>query len=124
MANRDPQKRYNKFELSKLDALAPGYDWTGALKAVGIADKIDSLIVNQPSYVTALNQLIAKTDLTIWKAYFEWQLLRSYSEYLSKDFVEAAFAFYGTTLAGVTEMRPRWKRGSSLVDSALGEALG
>ncbi len=124
VANRDPKKRYNKFELSKLDALAPGFDWTGALKAVGIADKVDSLIVGQPSYVTLLNQLIAKTDLATWKAYFEWQLLRSYSEYLSKDFVEAHFAFYGTTLTGVTEMRPRWKRGSSLVDGALGEALG
>ncbi|MEN9865311.1 MAG: hypothetical protein RL748_901 [Pseudomonadota bacterium] len=124
VANRDPVKRYNKLTLEKLAELTPGYDWKAALTATGIVGKVDSLIVSQPSYLAGLNQLLEKTPLTTLQAYFEWQLLRAYSEYLSKDFVEANFAFYGKTITGTTEMRPRWKRGATQVDSALGEALG
>jgi len=122
--NRDPVKRYNKVEIAKLDSLTPGYDWKGALAAAGIANKTDYVIVNQPSYLTGFNQLLEKTDLATWKSYFEWQLLRSYSDYLSKDFVDADFAFYGTAITGVTEIRPRWKIGVSTVEGALGEAVG
>ncbi|MFZ3141921.1 M13 family metallopeptidase [Polaromonas sp.] len=122
--NRDPVKRYNKVEIAKLDSLTPGYDWKGALAAAGIANKTDYVIVNQPSYLTGFNQLLEKTELATWKSYFEWQLLRSYSDYLSKDFVDADFAFYGTAITGVTEIRPRWKIGVSTVEGALGEAVG
>ncbi|MDB5934078.1 MAG: peptidase [Massilia sp.] len=122
--NRDPVKRYNKMDFAKLSALTPGYDWKGALAAGGIAGKADYVIVAQPSYFAALDKVIADTDLATWKSYFEWQLLRSYSPYLSKPFYDANFAFYGTTLSGVTENQPRWKNGVSVVDSVLGEAVG
>jgi putative endopeptidase len=121
---RDPVKRYNKVDIAKLDTLTPGYDWKAALSAAGIANKTDYVIVAQPSYITGFNQLLEKTDLATWKSYFEWQLLRSYSEYLSKNFVDADFAFYGTAITGVTENRKRWKIGVSAVESVLGEALG
>ncbi|MFZ6845361.1 M13 family metallopeptidase [Undibacterium sp. RuTC16W] len=122
--NRDPVKRYNKLAIAQLDGIAPGYDWKTALSSAGIANKVDYIIVSQPSYVTGFNQVLNNTDLATWKSYFEWHLLRSYSEYLSKDFVDADFAFYGTTITGVTEMRPRWKRGVASVEGALGEAVG
>ncbi|MFP5393879.1 MAG: M13 family metallopeptidase [Gammaproteobacteria bacterium] len=122
--NRDPVKRYNKVELDKLAALTPGYDWKSALSAAGIANKVDYVIVNQPSYLAGLNKILAATDLPTWKAYFEWQLLREYSEYLSKDFVDTDFAFYGTVVTGVTQNRPRWKLGVEAVEQSLGEALG
>ena len=122
--NRDPVKRYNKVEIAKLGELTPGYDWKAALAAAGIANKVDYVIVNQPSYLKGFNDILARTDLATLKSYFEWQLLRSYSEYLSKPFVDADFAFYGTTLTGVTENRPRWKIGVSTVETSLGEAVG
>ena len=122
--NRDPVKRYNKMSLAELGKLTPGYDWNAALKASGIGNKIDYIIVAQPSYLTGFNAVLAKTDLATLKSYFEWQLLREYAPYLSKDFVDANFAFYGTVLTGVTENRPRWKSGVSLVEGALGESAG
>ena len=122
--NRDPVKRYNKVEIAKLAELTPGYDWKAGLASAGIANKVDYVIVNQPSYLKGFNDILAKTDLATLKSYFEYQLLRSYSEYLSKPFVDADFAFYGTTLTGVTENRPRWKIGVSTVESSLGEAVG
>ena len=122
--NRDPVKRYNKVDIGKLGALTPGYDWTSGLAAAGIANKVGYVIVNQPSYLTGLNRIVENTDLATWKAYFEWQLLHAYAKYLSKDFVDANFAFYGTALTGVTEMEPRWKRGVGAIEGVLGEGVG
>jgi predicted metalloendopeptidase len=122
--NRDPVKRYNKMDIAQLAALAPGYDWKGALSAAGVAGKVDYVVVNQPSYFAGLNQVLEKTDLATWKSYFEWQLLRSYSSYLSKDFYDANFAFYGATITGVAVNQPRWKDGVATVEGVLGEAVG
>jgi predicted metalloendopeptidase len=122
--NRDPVKRYNKMSVAELGALTPGYDWNAALAAAGVGNKLDYIIVAQPSYLTGFNQIVAHTDLATLKSYFEWQLLREYSPYLSKAFVDANFAFYGTVLTGALENRPRWKIGVSTVEGALGEALG
>ncbi|MEW6372205.1 MAG: M13 family metallopeptidase [Pseudomonadota bacterium] len=122
--NRDPVKRYNKMSVAELAKLTPGYDWNAALAAAGVGNKLDYVIVAQPSYLTGFNEVLAKTDLATLKSYFEWQLLREYSPYLSKAFVDANFAFYGTALTGVTENRPRWKIGVSVVEGALGEAAG
>jgi predicted metalloendopeptidase len=38
--------------------------------------------------------------------------------------VEQSFSFYGTTLSGVSEQSPLWKRGVGTVERALGEAVG
>jgi putative endopeptidase len=121
---RDPTKSYNKVEISKLAELTPGYDWKAALAATGVGNKVDYVIVGQPSYLSGFNQILAKTDLDTLKAYFQWQLLRAYSPYLSQAFVDANFEFYGKTLTGVTENRPRWKRGVATVEGDLSEALG
>jgi predicted metalloendopeptidase len=121
---RDPVKGYNKVEVAKLGELTPGYDLKAALAATGIANKVDYVIVGQPSYMTGLDQILAKTNLDTLKAYFQWHLLREFSPFLSKAFVDENFDFYGKTLSGVTENRPRWKIGVSSVEGALGEALG
>ena len=122
--NRDPVKRYNKIELAKLAELAPGYDFKAALAASGVAAKTDYVIVQQPSYLKSFDRIVAGTDLTTLKSYFTWHLLRDASPYLSKPFADAHFAFYGTVLTGVTEQPPRWKRGVSVVEGAIGEGLG
>ncbi len=69
-------------------------------------------------------RLTHSTPLPVWKAYFRWHLISEYSPYLSKPFVDEHFAFYGTTLRGVQQDMPRWKRGLGLIDGAIGEALG
>ncbi|WP_426323668.1 M13 family metallopeptidase [Pseudoduganella sp. R-43] len=122
--NRDPVKRYNKMEITKLAEIAPGYDWKASLGATGIAAKTDTVIVAQPSYMTEFAKLVESTPLETWKAYFEWQLLRDASPYLSKDFDQANFDFYGTVLTGVTEQQPRWKRGIGVVEASIGEGMG
>ncbi len=44
--------------------------------------------------------------------------------FLTEAFVSENFAFYGTQLTGVPVNRERWKRGVSLAEAALGEAIG
>jgi putative endopeptidase len=122
--NRDPVKRYNRVEVAKLNELMPGFDWNTYLKAAGVAGKTDYVVVSQPSYMTGLNGLIASVPLDTWKAYFQWHLVRSFAAALPKSFVDENFAFYGTVLTGVTEQRPRWKRGVGAVEGNLGEAVG
>jgi predicted metalloendopeptidase len=122
--NRDPVKTYNKMELARLPALAPGIDWKRWLTDSAIASRVDYLIVAQPSYMTGFSKLLADTPLPVWKAYFKWKLLHEASPYLAKAYVDEAFAFHDTVLRGTPENRPRWKRGVEFVDASIGEALG
>jgi predicted metalloendopeptidase len=121
---RDPVKAYNKVALDKLPKLAPGYDWTTWLKDTGIAGKVDYVIVSQPSFITGADKLLAKTPLSTWKAYFQWQVIHASAPYLAKDFALENFAFYGTVLSDIKEQQPRWKRAVNATDGALGESLG
>jgi putative endopeptidase len=122
--NRDPVKTYNKVETSALATLGPALDWPAWLAAIGLAGRSGDVVVQQPSYFGAFSHELTATPLPVWKAYLRTHLLDAYAPYLGKDFVDARFAFVGTTLSGATENRPRWKRGIALVDRAVGESLG
>ena len=122
--NRDPIKTYNKVELGNLALLTPGYDWHAYLAAADLDGRVDYVIVSQPSYLTALGEILRDTDLCVWQAYFRAQLLAAFAPYLSQAFVDEHFAFYGTVLNGIPANRPRWKRGVALVNRCLGESLG
>jgi putative endopeptidase len=63
-------------------------------------------------------------NLDAWRDWLAWQVIRSNAAYLSSDFVDTNFDFYGKTLTGTPELRARWKRGVSLVEGALGESVG
>jgi len=121
---RNPIKTYNKVEFSKLAGIAPSIDWSRYLTDTGVQGKTDYLVVGEPTYLRGLDQLLQKTPLSTWKTYFRWHLLSDFAPYLSKPFVDEHFAFYGTALRGIPQNRPRWKRGISLVENSIGEALG
>ncbi|GAB3407458.1 M13 family metallopeptidase [Massilia agilis] len=121
---RDPIKAYNKVELAKLADVAPGWDWNTWLKDTGIAAKTSYVIVGQPTYLKGFADIAAKTPLETWKAYLQLHIIDSYANFLSKAYVDEHFAFYGTTLSGVKEMEPRWKRGVGAVERSMGESLG
>jgi putative endopeptidase len=121
--NRDPEKTYNKFALKDLDKKMPHFNWQMYASEAGFVNE-DSLIVFQPSFLTALDGLLQKTSLEDIKTVITWNLLRSSAPYLSSDFVNQNFDFYGKTLAGIEINRPRWKRAVSSVEDALGEVVG
>jgi len=122
--NRDPIKTYNKVSLKELKDLMPGFDWQNYFKSAGANKATEVLAVNQPSYFQALSLLLANQPVEIWKSYFKFHLVKDMSPYLSKDFVDTRFSFYGTELSGIPSQKPRWKRGLMLVEQCMGEALG
>ncbi len=122
--NRDPVKLYNPVPLAKLSALAPAFAWADYLKTVGVAAKVKYLVVSQPSYVKGLNTVWAKQSLDTWKHYLRFQLLNSAAPYLSQNWVDQRFEFYGKALRGVPQNLPAWQRAMRVEDAALGEALG
>ena len=121
--NRDNVKTYNKRTREELVRLAPGFDWNLYLDGVG-AGAVKELVVAQPSYFTALAAMADSTPLGTWKAWLKWKVVRQYASLLNKELVDADFAFYGTTLRGIPQNRPRWKRAVAAVEGCLGEAVG
>jgi len=121
---RDPVKVYNKVMLADLGKVAPGFNWPAWLAAAGLAGKTDYVIVGQPSYLKSVVELANRTPLDTWKAYLSLRVLNAYAPFLSKNFVDEHFGFYGKALSGNQEIEARWKRGVGAVQDAQGEALG
>ncbi len=124
VANRDPIKTYNRVAIADLHGLMPGYDWQYYLDAASLAGKVDYVIIQQPSYFRGLDKLIADTPLATWKSYFKWHRLSAAAPFLSKAYVDERFGFSGTSLRGIPQNLPRWKRGLALLDGSMGEAIG
>lgn len=124
-ATRDVIKTYNLRTLAELEATVPSFDFTAWITALG-GDRatIAETIVRQPSFFEHLEKVLGEASIEDWKAFLTVRALRTAAAYLSSDFVEVNFDFYGRTLSGTPELRARWKRGVALVQGALGEAVG
>ena len=122
---RDASLTYNKMTFDKLKELAPNFNWSMWLQISRTPEKVlQEVIAHQPSYFTGLNELISNFDSYAWNSWLTWHLINSASPYLSQNFIDEHFDFYGKTLSGIPELRARWKRGVGLVEGALGEAVG
>ena len=120
--NRQEELTYNKVTLDDLNSLSPDMDWGSYMEVLGISET--TYVIRQPSYIEGLNRIWNDTSLQQWQDYSSFKYVDSLAAYLSDNFVQAQFEFEGRTLGGLEEMRPRWKRGVGVVDSALGEVVG
>jgi putative endopeptidase len=133
VATRDSEKTYNPMAWdSARDLFASGVpsgsdavsldQWASAFDAPVHA--FDEVVVRQPSFVRDLGELFDDAHLDAWRDWLRWQVVHGYAPYLSATFVDEQFDFYGRTLTGAPQLRDRWKRGISLVEGVLGEAVG
>ncbi|MCL1066725.1 peptidase M13 [Shewanella olleyana] len=120
---RDSTKTYNKMTIAELAELAPNIDWNQYLATMGVADQKD-IIINQPSYVSGLSEVIGETDLDTLKTYMTWNVLTHAASNLSEAIDAENFDFFSKTLNGQEEQESRWKRGVNTVSSTLGEVVG
>ena len=120
---RDPNKVYHKMTTAQLQQLSPAFIWKDYFVAVA-SPSFDSLDVSVPDFVKGMNQLVATSNLDDIKTYLRWQTVHHAAQLLPIAFVNENFAFYGKTLTGAKEIRPRWKRCVQFTNSDLGEALG
>ncbi len=119
---RDPYKMYNKFALKDLSATTPAFNWETLLPMMKI-NGADSILAGNPSFLKTADTLLNTASLADWKAYLQWNVLKSSAPYLSSAFVDANFK-YNQALTGQKEQTPRWQRMAALIDGNLGEQLG
>jgi endothelin-converting enzyme/putative endopeptidase len=121
--NENIHNANNPWKRTEFSAKAPGLDWTEYFRGAGL-DKQESFIVWQPDAFAGESALVASEPLETWKDFLAYHLIEAYGGALPKAFVDERFAFFGKTLQGTTEQRPRWARGVTTVNLWLGDAVG
>ena len=120
---RDPKNLDHKMTSGELAKIAPDFQWQVYFTKVGLPS-LASLNVASPGFFKAMNEELDKESLADWKTYMRWHVVHADAPFLSAAFLNENFDFYGKTLQGKKELRPRWKRCTDEVDNNLGEALG
>ncbi len=121
--DQDISKANNTWTQADFPAKAPGLDWAEYFRGAGLTNQA-SFTVWQPTAFTGESALVVKIALDTWKDWLTFHLLERYATALPKTFADERFAFFGKTLSGTPEQRPRWQRGVNLVDGLLGDAVG
>ena len=120
---RDVHKNYNKVTIKEFTSKYDFLDWNEFFRETGIS-KSTELNAGQIPFFEGLTKLLKKTSLEDQKLYLSFKLLNAASSYLSDDFVNANFDFYGRALQGKEELQPRWKSSLAIVNRSLAEAFG
>jgi len=120
---RDPIKNYNKMSFKKLNETTPNIDWAVFTDNVGLKN-VDSVVIGQPEYLTALNGYLKSFSISDWKNYLKYHLIRGTAQYMDDRTYLESFSFYSTTMRGIREPKPRWKRVVQQTNNALGELIG
>ncbi|MGF6887194.1 putative endopeptidase [Nocardia sp. GAS34] len=122
---RDSDATYNLKSWDEVKALAPGFDWDPWL--AGNTDRprslFDTVVVAEPSYLTAAGQIWADTDIATWRDYLKLALLREYAKYMTDALSDANFDYQKAT-TGVQQRPELWKSAVGVVNLHLGMQLG
>jgi putative endopeptidase len=125
--DRDATLTYNKYSRAELESLAPHFLFdTWASNAKVPAKAFESLVVCEPSFFESISAMFARFDAhrDAWVAWLKLNLVSASAAFLTDDIVQQNFEFYAKTLSGTPQIRDRWKRGVSVTQGALGEAIG
>ena len=120
---RDPKNLDHKMTSGEFEKIAPDFAWPMYFNKIG-TQKVETLNVMSPVFFKTLNEELNKESLDDWKTYLRWHLVHANAPQLSSAFLNENFAFYGKTLRGQQQLKPRWKRCTEDIDDYLGEALG
>ncbi len=125
VADRDVEATHNPMTFDELTALAPGFAWSCWLATLDAPDgALDRLVVREPSFVTGFGEVWTATEPAIIQDWLRYHVVTARAPYLHDAAVQANFDFYGRTLTGTPQVRERWRRGVTLVEQTLGEAVG
>jgi len=120
---RIPELNYHKFQISQLNDSVASFPWALFLESAGV--KSEKVInVCQVEAIAAALKLLQTQPVPELKRYLQWCLINEAAPYLSDNFVNANFDFYGRQMSGAKSIRPRWKRVLSTIDNSLGEEVG
>ena len=120
---RDIQKGYNPFTYADFKAQYPTIDWDSYFKPLELKAE-DKIVVSQPSSFANTLEVLATADVEALRNYVAAHYINSASSYLSEEYALASFEFFGKTMSGTQEIRPRWKRAMGVPNNILSEAVG
>ena len=120
---RDIQKGYNPFTYADFKAQYPTIDWDSYFKPLELKAE-DKIVVSQPSSFANTLEVLATADVEALRNYVAAHYINSASSYLSEEYALASFEFFGKTMSGTQEIRPRWKRAMAVPNNILSEAVG
>ena len=119
---RDPVKNYNKMDMAGLKKIS-AFDWDLYFSTLGLKNTKE-INVGQTKFFGEMAKIFTSVPVDQWKVYLKWNVVRDAASCLSSNFDKEHFAFYGTVLSGIKEMKPRWKRVLNNTSGNLGEAVG
>jgi putative endopeptidase len=120
---RDPLTQYNKKTTEELLKETQPFDWKLFFAEMGIEDP-GTINVNQPGFLAEVGKLTKTVSVDLWKKYLTFHTINSFAAYLSHDFSDAQFAFFGTALSGKVKNKERYKRVIDASNQYLGECVG
>ena len=122
---RDPQANYNKMTLQEFNSKYPNLKLEQVMNASGLKSQyMQELVVGQPAFMEGTNELLATIKPAEYRDYMEWGVIVSAASYLNDEVREANFDFFGRTMTGRKQDHPLWRRATSQVQGAMGQALG
>ena len=120
---REIEKLYNPMDVAAATKATPGIDWSRYFAGLGVPDT-RQMVLGQPDYFVAVGKAIQSESLATWKDYLKLRAIDGFSPYLSSAFVNEQFDFYGRTLTGTPQLKPRWKRALGELEGSVGDLLG
>jgi len=121
--SRDVSLYYNPVTVAEADALTPNFSWSEFFASQGIAAP-EKFSLAMPEFHQEVSKALADTDVAVWRAYLRFHTIDGASPYLADAFAQQNYEFYGKTLNGQKEMKPRWKRVLGTIENNVGEAFG
>lgn len=120
---RKPDNQYHYVSVAEAEKATPNFSWRKFFATQSAAID-DGFSLSQPKFFAEMDKMLADVSAADWRAYLRFHVLRGAAPYLSDPFVDESFAFYGKTLRGQQELKPRWKRALESVEDGMGMALG
>jgi len=118
---RDVNLTMNRHTVDSLDELMPAFGLAGFVRELGVTSA--SVNIDNAGFFTALETTLAETPTETLRDYLRWNLVRAYASSLSPAFADESFDFFGRTLGGQQQQRPRWKRVLDAASADIGEQV-
>ena len=121
--SRDVELYYHPVKMAEADKLSPNFPWTKFFESQKVATP-EWFSLGIPAFHQEVSKMLADVPVAQWQSWLRFKLIDDAAPYLGDNFVSARFDFYGKTLAGQQEQRPRWRRVLGFIEASAGEAMG
>ncbi len=122
----DPEKYFNKTQLGDLQSWTPDLNW-GKFFEIAVKKPVPYVSTDKKEFYQKIDQLAGTLPLDRWKIFLKFRITLGCAPFLTQQFEEAHFNFYGRVLNGQKVMKDRWKRILGYINNygtKMGELVG